>query len=175
LFQELIGARREPTLSPISVILLDVLLKAVLPFKNTHQFWVYWFQEALPDVNHASQKRALRRPTIKSTDLHEAGKGYKSISKSLDVHVSMVRQTVYKWRKFSTVATVPRHGRPVKMTARAQHGMLNEVKKNPRVSAKDLQKSLAHANIFVDISTIRKTLNKKVVKLPCCSMVSFDR
>ena len=39
-------------------------------------------------------------------DLHEAGKGYKSISKSLDVHVSTVRQTVYKWRKFSTVATL---------------------------------------------------------------------
>ncbi|KAI3376775.1 hypothetical protein L3Q82_000380 [Scortum barcoo] len=28
--------------------------------------------------------------------------------------------------------------------------MLSEVKKNPRVSAKDLQKSLAHANISVD-------------------------
>ncbi len=41
--------------------------------------------------------------------------------------------------------------------------MLNEVKKNPRVSAKDLQKSLAHANIFVDTSTIRKTLNKNGV------------
>ena len=58
-------------------------------------------------------------------DLHEAGKGYKSISKSLDVHVSMVRQIVYKWRKFSTVATLPRRGRPVKMTARAQRRMLN--------------------------------------------------
>uniref|UniRef100_A0A8C5WF56 Transposase n=1 Tax=Leptobrachium leishanense TaxID=445787 RepID=A0A8C5WF56_9ANUR len=96
-------------------------------------------------------------------DLHEAGKGYKSISKSLDVHVSTVRQTVYKWRKFSTVATLPRRGLPVKMTARAQCRMLNEVKKNPRVSAKDLQKSLAHANIFVDTSTIRKTLNKNGV------------
>ena len=38
--------------------------------------------------------------------------------------------------------------------------MLNEVKKNPSVSAKDLQKSLKHANISVDGSTIRKTLNK---------------
>uniref|UniRef100_A0A8C5LSX0 Transposase n=1 Tax=Leptobrachium leishanense TaxID=445787 RepID=A0A8C5LSX0_9ANUR len=49
------------------------------------------------------------------------------------------------------------------MTARAQLRMLNEVKQNPRVSAKDLQKSLAHANIFVDTSTIRKTLNKNGV------------
>ena len=96
-------------------------------------------------------------------DLHKAGKGYKSISKSLDVHQSTVRQIVYKWRKFSTVATLPRSGRPAKMTARAQRRMLNEVKKNPRVSAKDLQKSLEHANISVDESTIRKTLNKNGV------------
>ena len=41
--------------------------------------------------------------------------------------------------------------------------MLNEVKKNPRVSAKDLQKYLEHASISVDESTIRKTLNKNGV------------
>uniref|UniRef100_A0AAR2KU26 Uncharacterized protein n=1 Tax=Pygocentrus nattereri TaxID=42514 RepID=A0AAR2KU26_PYGNA len=34
------------------------------------------------------------------------------------------------------------------MNARAQCRMLNEVKKNPRVSAKDFQKSLGHANIL---------------------------
>ncbi|KAJ4946870.1 hypothetical protein JOQ06_008913, partial [Pogonophryne albipinna] len=41
------------------------------------------------------------------------------------------------------------------MTARAQRIMLNEMKKNPRVSARDLKKSLAHADISVDESTIR--------------------
>jgi hypothetical protein len=41
--------------------------------------------------------------------------------------------------------------------------MLNEFKKNPRVSAKDLQKSLGHANMSVDKSMIRKTLNKNGV------------
>ena len=97
---------------------------------------------------------------LRIVDLHKAGKGYKSISKNLDVHQSMVRQIVYKWRMLSTVATLPRSGHPAKMTARSQHRMLNEIKKNPRVSAKDLQKSLEHA---VDESTIRKTLNKNGV------------
>uniref|UniRef100_A0A803J9K4 Transposase Tc1-like domain-containing protein n=1 Tax=Xenopus tropicalis TaxID=8364 RepID=A0A803J9K4_XENTR len=97
---------------------------------------------------------------LRIVDLHKAGKVYKSISKSLAVHQSTVRQIVYKWRKFSTAATLPRSGRPVKMTARAQRRMLNEVKKNPRVSAKDLQKCLASANIPVSESTICKTLNK---------------
>ena len=41
--------------------------------------------------------------------------------------------------------------------------MFNEVKNNPRVSAKDLQKSLEHGNISVNESTIRKTLNKNGV------------
>ena len=74
---------------------------------------------------------------LRMVDLHKAGKGYKSISKSLDVHQSMVRQIVYTLRKFSTVATLPRSGHPAKMTTRSQRRMLNEVKKNPRVSAKD--------------------------------------
>ena len=56
----------------------------------------------------------------------------------------------------------PKSGRPAKMTTTAQRRTLNEVK-NPRVSAKDLQKSLDHANISVDESTIRKTLNKNGV------------
>ena len=98
---------------------------------------------------------------LRIVDLHKAEKGYKSISKSLDVHQSTAIQIVYKWRKFSTVATLPRSVRAAKMTARAQCRMLNEVKKNPRVSAKDLQNSLEHANIFVDESTICKTLNKQ--------------
>ena len=49
------------------------------------------------------------------------------------------------------------------MTARAQRRKLNEGKKIDIVSAKDLLKSLEHANISVDESTIRKTLNKNGV------------
>ena len=96
---------------------------------------------------------------LRIVDLHYAGKCYKSSSKSQ----STIRQIVYKCRNFSTVATLPRSGHPAKMTARAQHRILNEVKKNPRVSAKDLQKSLEHANISVDEAKIHKTLNKNGV------------
>lgn len=91
-------------------------------------------------------------------DLHEAGKGYKSISTSLDVHMSTVRQTVFKWRKFCTVASHPRCGRIVRMTLRAQWS-----EEEIRVSAKDLQKSLAYVNIIADKFTISKTLNKNGV------------
>ena len=76
------------------------------------------------------------------------------MSKILDVHLSTVRQTVYEWRQFSTVATLRRSNHPVKMTARAQHRVLD---------AKDLHKSLANTNTSVDESTICKTLNKNGV------------
>lgn len=130
---------------------IHVLVKAALLYKNTHQFM--WTMSRTKELSEDLWSRIV--------DLHKAGKGYKSISKSLDVHVSTVKQTVYKLRKFRAVASLPRCGRPLKMSGRAQRRMLNEVKKNPRVSAKDLQKSLAHAQTIVDKSTIRKALRKK--------------
>lgn len=49
-------------------------------------------------------------------DAHEAGKGYKIISKEYGLHRSTVRQIVYKWRIFKTTVTLPRSGRPTKIT-----------------------------------------------------------
>lgn len=72
----------------------------------------------------------------RTADLHDTGKGQKSIALSLDVHVSMVGQTVYKWCTFGSIATPPQRGRPLKITVRAERRMLIEMKKkkNPRVS-----------------------------------------
>ena len=74
-----------------------------------------------------------------------------------------MRQIIYKWREFKTVATLPRGGRLTKMTAKAQRRLVSEVRRNPRVSAKDLQQSLAHANISVHTSAIGQSLNKNGV------------
>ncbi|PWA17678.1 hypothetical protein CCH79_00008071, partial [Gambusia affinis] len=53
---------------------------------------------------------------IRSTavDLHKAGKGYKFISKTLEIPPSTVRSIIVKWKRFNTVATLPRSGRPSK-------------------------------------------------------------
>lgn len=96
-------------------------------------------------------------------DLHRAGKGYKVISKTLEIHLPIVRQTIYKWRHFGTVATLPRSGRPVKMTPKAQWRLINEVKKQPGVTAKNLKPSLELANICVHETTVHKTLDKQGV------------
>ncbi|XP_063817007.1 zinc finger protein 664-like isoform X2 [Pseudophryne corroboree] len=55
----------------------------------------------------------LRKKVI---DAHVAGKGYKSIAKCVDLHRSTVRQIVHRWKKFNTIVTRPRSGRPTKTT-----------------------------------------------------------
>lgn len=117
-----------------------------------------WLVLTMPRSQQLSQD--LRRRII---EMHKAGKGYKSIAKDLGVHQSTVRQTVYKSRRFRTFATVPRSGRPVKITPRAQSAILKEVRKNQRVTAKYLQKTLQTTKVCVHVSTIRKTLNNNGV------------
>ena len=56
--------------------------------------------------------------------------------------------------------SLPRSGRPAKIIPRARRIIFQEVTKNPRVTSKDLQVSLALTNVSVNESTIRQTLNK---------------
>ncbi|RVE69911.1 hypothetical protein OJAV_G00082580 [Oryzias javanicus] len=63
---------------------------------------------------------------LRIVEMHQAGKGYKCISKSLDVHLSTVRQIIYKWKRFETVATLPRSGRPIKSNPKARRRTLNK-------------------------------------------------
>ena len=88
---------------------LEMLVGAALPYKKIltkSEFAIHkkhclmWI---MPRTKETSEGLRLR-----IVDLHKAGKDYKSISKSLDVHQSTVRQNVYEWRKFSTVAPLAR-------------------------------------------------------------------
>lgn len=100
-----------------------------------------------PYVNHASPRRALRRPTCcRHMKLERV-----TLTVALKASMSMVRQIVYKW-KFSFVATAPQLGYPVKINARALS----------RRSSEDSKKSLAHAHTFVEKST-SKTFKKNGV------------
>ena len=47
----------------------------------------------------------LRRRVV---DAHQAGKGYKTISKEFGLHQSIVRQIVYKWKTSNTIITLLR-------------------------------------------------------------------
>uniref|UniRef100_A0AAR2LFJ0 Transposase Tc1-like domain-containing protein n=1 Tax=Pygocentrus nattereri TaxID=42514 RepID=A0AAR2LFJ0_PYGNA len=101
--------------------------------------------------------------TKRVVDAHQAGKGYKTISKEFGLYQSIIRQIVYKWRKFKTIVSLPRSGRPTKNTPRARRVIVGEVTKDPRVTSKQLKASLTLANVNVHESTIRRTLNNNGV------------
>uniref|UniRef100_A0A3B3VXN1 Sleeping Beauty transposase HTH domain-containing protein n=1 Tax=Poecilia latipinna TaxID=48699 RepID=A0A3B3VXN1_9TELE len=83
----------------------------------------------MPRSNQLSE--AVRRRII---DLHSSGNGYKRISKELSVHRSTIRKIIYKWRKFRTVSTLPRSGRPRKNAPEGRCAAQKEVEKEPPLS-----------------------------------------
>ena len=56
-----------------------------------------------------------------------------------------------------------RSGRPTKITPRARRTIIQLITKNPRVTSKDLQASLALANVSVHEAPIRETPDKNGV------------
>ncbi|KAI4885698.1 hypothetical protein NFI96_001381 [Prochilodus magdalenae] len=94
----------------------------------------------------------------KVVEAHQSGKGYKLISKALGLPKTTVRSILCKWKRFGTVGNRPRSGRPPKISPGTRRDIIREVMKNPCTTSKDLQATLASANIRVHDSTIRRIL-----------------
>ena len=109
----------------------------------------------MPRSKELSEK--LRRKIIIA---HKSEEGYKKITQQFDVNVSTVRQIVYKWRYFKTTTTLLQSGRPRKISSRTARQLVVEVSKNPRVTSRELQSSLARDDIHVHRSTIQRTPNQ---------------
>ncbi len=62
---------------------------------------------------------------------HRSGQGYKTISAALKVPKSTVASIILKWKTFGTTRTLPRAGRPAKLSYRGRRALVREVKKNP--------------------------------------------
>ncbi|KAK3566921.1 hypothetical protein QTP86_004930 [Hemibagrus guttatus] len=80
---------------------------------------------------------------VTNLPIYQSGKGYKAISKALGLPRTTVRAIMYKWQKHGTVESLPRSGRPTKITPRAQRQLIQEVTKDPTTTSKGLQASLA--------------------------------
>ncbi|MBN3326738.1 CE290 protein, partial [Atractosteus spatula] len=88
----------------------------------------------------------LRRKTV---DAYESGKGFKAISKQIVVNHFTVQMIIYKWIQFQTTGNLSRPGCPTKFNTTADRKMLQEVSKNPRITSRDLQASLASVKVKV--------------------------
>ncbi len=63
---------------------------------------------------------------------HRSGQGYKKHSAALKVPKSTVASIILKWKTFGTTRTLPRAGRPAKLSYRRRRALVREVKKNQR-------------------------------------------
>lgn len=71
---------------------------------------------------------------------HRSGEGYRNISAALKVPMSTVASIIRKWKKFGTTRTLPRAGRPAKLSDRGRRALVREVTKNPMVTLTELQR-----------------------------------
>ncbi|MGH0136474.1 UNVERIFIED_CONTAM: hypothetical protein FKN15_060879 [Acipenser sinensis] len=76
---------------------------------------------------------------------------------SLNIPWGTVRSIIVKWKQFGTTKTLPRSGRPSKVSSRGLRKLLREVTVRPKITLKELQRSLAEIGENVDRSTISQT------------------
>ncbi len=74
---------------------------------------------------------------------HRSGQGYKKISAALKVPKSTLASIILKWKTFGmTRRTLPRAGRPAKLSYRGRRALVREVKKNPKITVAELQRCI---------------------------------
>ena len=91
---------------------------------------------------------------------HRSGQGYKRISAALKVPKSTVASIILKWKKFGTTRTLPRPGRPAKLSNRGRRALVREVKKNPKITVAELQRCIREMGESSTKSTITAALHQ---------------
>ena len=100
------------------------------------------------------------RKSDKVVEKHRSGEGYKKILMSLIIPLSTVKSIIKKWKTYHTTQTLPRSGRPSKLSSRASRKLVWDVTVNPAMILKDLQGSMSEMGISVHQSTISPSLQK---------------
>ncbi|KAL0150322.1 hypothetical protein M9458_054430, partial [Cirrhinus mrigala] len=91
---------------------------------------------------------------------HRSGQGYKKISAALNVPKSTVASIIHKWKTFGTTRTLPRAGRPAKLSYRGRRALVREVKKNPKITVAELQRCSREMGESCRKSTITAALHQ---------------
>ncbi len=89
-----------------------------------------------------------------------SGQGYKNISAALKVPKSTVASIILKWQTFGTTRTLPRAGRPAKLSYRGRRALVREVKKNPKITVAELQRCIREMGESCRKSTITAALHQ---------------
>ncbi len=91
---------------------------------------------------------------------HRSGQGYKKNSAALKVPKSTVASIILKWKTFGTTRTLPRAGRPAKLSYRGRRALVREVKNNPKITVAELQRCIREMGESCRKSTITAALHQ---------------
>uniref|UniRef100_A0AAZ3P3Y9 Sleeping Beauty transposase HTH domain-containing protein n=1 Tax=Oncorhynchus tshawytscha TaxID=74940 RepID=A0AAZ3P3Y9_ONCTS len=80
--------------------------------------------------------------------MHRSGEGYQKNSAALKFPKNTVASIILKWKKFGTTNTLPRAGRPTKLSNRGRRALVREVTKNPMVTDRALEFLCGDGRIF---------------------------
>ena len=105
-------------------------------------------------------KELSKQVRDKVLEKHQSGLGYKKISQTLNIPRSTVKSIIKKWKEYGTTATLPREGRPPKLSDQVRRALVREATKRPMVTLKELERSTAEMGETVHGTTITRTLHK---------------
>uniref|UniRef100_A0A9J8C2P5 Transposase n=1 Tax=Cyprinus carpio carpio TaxID=630221 RepID=A0A9J8C2P5_CYPCA len=91
---------------------------------------------------------------------HRSGQGYKKISAALKVPKSTVASIILKWKTYGMTRTLPRAGRPAKLSYRGRRALVREVKKNPKITVAELKRCSQEMGESCRKSTITAALHQ---------------
>ncbi len=91
----------------------------------------YWSLE----VQHGTSWQRTLWGSEKNNIIHKDGIGYKKIAKTLKLSCSTAAKTIHRFNKTDSTQNRPRHGRPKKLSARAQRHIQRLCLGNRRMSA----------------------------------------
>ncbi len=91
------------------------------------------------------------------TDLAKVTKKFPA---ALKVPKSTVASIILKWKTFGTTRTLPRAGRPAKLSYRGRRALVREVKKNPKITVAELQRCIREMGESCRKSTITAALHQ---------------
>lgn len=100
----------------------------------------------------------------KIVSLHKRGSGYKSISRRLVIPIPTIKTIVQKFKRLGTTESLPRSGRPKKLSIRDTRKIVREVSANPRITTRQIKGDLELEGTDVSRQTIARSLQSAGLK-----------
>ena len=97
-------------------------------------------------------------------DAHNSGIGYGTLAKQFRTPKSKIQSVIKKWKEYQTTVSLPRAGRPRKLSQKATTKLVREAKKYPRITLQELRKEVASTGDEVSTPTISRRLNEAGLK-----------